>query len=154
MSTSAKHPHIEMATEAQLADLLQAKTADIGQIYLEAHRLLLETLPDVVYATDCTDGMTSYGARQYGYDGWGMAALAAHAKWVSLVFMRGTSLKDENHLLEGTGKNMRHVKLRSLEAFARRRPGLQALIEQAVGLNRADEQTNHTPTQDQRKQND
>jgi hypothetical protein len=144
MGTTAKHPHLEMATEAQLADLLRDKTADIGQIYLEAHRLLLETLPDVVYATDCTDGMTGYGARQYGYDGWGMAALAAHAKWVSLLFMRGVDLEDKEGLLEGAGKKMRHVKLRSLEAFAQRRPGLQALIEQAARLNAPDEETDYT----------
>jgi hypothetical protein len=54
-----------------------------------------------------------YGARQYGYDGWGMAELSAHSKWVSVVFMRGTDLEDPDGLLEGTGKNIRHVRLRS-----------------------------------------
>ena len=66
----------------------------VRQLYLNAHRLVLETLPDVVYLVDCQDGQMGYGARQYGYNGWGMAALSAHNKWVSLVFMRGADLEE------------------------------------------------------------
>lgn len=52
-----------------------------------------------------------YGARQYGYDGWGTAALAPHSKWVSLIFIRGAALGDPDGLLEGTGMSVRRVKL-------------------------------------------
>jgi len=75
-----KHPHIDMATEEQLAALLGEKSPGVRETYLAAHRLILETLPDVNYSTDTVDAATSYGIRQYGYDGWGMIALSAHTK--------------------------------------------------------------------------
>jgi hypothetical protein len=132
---STKHPHIETPTEEQLAGLLQDKSPDLRQIYLDTHRLVLETLPDVAYSVDSKDGMTGYGARQYGYDGWGVAALAAHTKWVSLMFMRGADLADPEGLLEGSGKKMRHVKLRSAEAFEERREALREMIAAAARRN-------------------
>jgi hypothetical protein len=130
-----KHPHIEQPTEAQLVEVLADKADAIRQLYLEVHRLVVKTLPDVRFAVDCKDGMTGYGARQYGYDGWGMGALAAHTNWVSLAFMRGADLPDPAGLLEGTGKKVRHVKVRSAEQLAERREALVALIEAAAGLN-------------------
>jgi hypothetical protein len=132
---STKHPHIESPTEAQLTDLLQNKSPDLRQIYLDTHRLVLETLPNVTHSVDSKDGVTGYGARQYGSDGWGLAALAAHSKWVSLMFMRGADLADPEGLLEGSGKKMRHVKLRSPQAFEERRNALRELIAEAAGLN-------------------
>jgi hypothetical protein len=96
---------------------------------------VLETLPNVTHSVDSKDGVTGYGARQYGSDGWGLAALAAHSKWISLMFMRGADLADPEGLLEGSGKKMRHVKLRSPQAFEERRNALRELIAEAAGLN-------------------
>lgn len=53
---------------------------------------------------------------------------------VTFGFLRGTSLADPEKLLEGTGKNLRHVKLRGVEDL--KRPGLKRLIVAAVKLNR------------------
>lgn len=128
-----KHPHIERASEEQLAELLQAKDPVLRHLYLEAHRLVLETLPDVNYATDCVDGETGYGIRQYGYNGWGMAALTAYTRWISLTFLHGADLEDSAGLLEGT-KWMRHVKLRTLEQFEQCKSDLRRLIELAAKL--------------------
>ena len=55
-------------------------------------------------------------------------------KHVTFVFSRGTSLTDSAGLLEGTGKNLRHVKLRELEQV--RDPNLRKLIVEAAELNR------------------
>ena len=131
MGSKEKHPHIERPSAEQLADILQNKTPMVLQLYLNTHLLILETLPDVVYSVDCQDVQTGYGARQNGYNGWGMAALSAHNKWVSLVFMRGTDLEDKDGLLEGSGKKVRHVKLRSPEQFKERRSALSSLIKAA-----------------------
>ena len=49
-------------------------------------------------------------------------------------FMRGAMLSDPGKLLEGTGKYLRHVKLRS--AGNVRRPEVHALLEEAAELNR------------------
>ena len=52
---------------------------------------------------------------------------------VTLGFHRGTSLPDPEGLLEGTGKNLRHVKLRSIEDLERK--GLIELMRSAARLN-------------------
>ena len=132
MSPDEKHPHVDSPSDDDLAALVGNKSETVREVYLAAHRLVLETLPDVAYSTDRVDGVTGYGVRQYGYGGWGLAALAAHAKWASLMFTRGADLDDPDGLLEGTGKKMRHVKLRSLEQFDARRGALRRLIEAAT----------------------
>jgi hypothetical protein len=53
---------------------------------------------------------------------------------VTFGFLRGTSLADPEGLLEGTGKNLRHVKLR--EAKELKRPALKKLILAAARLNK------------------
>src|SRR5690242_11871834 len=55
---------------------------------------------------------------------------------VTFAFMRGAALPDPEKLLEGTGKGVRHVKLRSLAEV--KRPGVKKLIAEAVKLNRKD----------------
>ena len=49
-------------------------------------------------------------------------------------FMRGAMLRDPRKLLEGTGKYLRHVKLRSTADV--RRPEVRVLVKQAAQLNR------------------
>ena len=134
MASSKKHPHIDRPSEAQLKDQLKDKSPAIRDLYLGMHRLVLETLPDVAYSVDCSDGQIGYGARQYGYDGWGMAALAPHTKWISLGFLRGTSLDDPEKLLEGTGASVRHIKLRSQDELVAHRAAIQQLLKGAADL--------------------
>lgn len=134
MSSADKHSHIEQPSAEQIGDVLIDVEPELRQVYLEVHRLLLETLPDLTYSIDEVDGVTGYGARQHGYDGWGMAALAAHAKWVSLMFMAGAHLEDPDGVLEGGGKNMRHVKIRSFEHLEQVRGSVRALVETAARL--------------------
>src|SRR5690348_2790918 len=55
---------------------------------------------------------------------------------VTFAFMRGAALPDPEKLLEGTGKGVRHLKLRSLAEV--KRPGVKKLIAEAVKLNRKD----------------
>jgi len=49
-------------------------------------------------------------------------------------FVRGAMLRDPGKLLEGTGKYLRHVKLRSLADV--RRPAVLSLLEESAELNR------------------
>ncbi len=51
---------------------------------------------------------------------------------VTFGFHYGTSLEDPEGLLEGTGKNLRHVKLRGLEDLEQK--GLKNLVLAAAGL--------------------
>jgi hypothetical protein len=55
--------------------------------------------------------------------------LVIYRDHVNLTFPRGVDLNDPNGLLEGSGKAMRHVKLRVLGDLDR--PGVQQLVMQA-----------------------
>ncbi len=53
---------------------------------------------------------------------------------INLGFSRGAELTDKRDLLEGTGKGMRHIKIRSLEEIDEKT--FVAMIRQAAKLNR------------------
>ncbi|HYM38763.1 MAG TPA: DUF1801 domain-containing protein [Thermoplasmata archaeon] len=89
--------------------------------------LVLETGPDlqekVIY------GVPWYRGKSY------VCAIAAHSDHTNLEFYRGTSLRDPTALLEGTGKNLRHVKVYAVGEV--RRPRLRALLREAIALDAA-----------------
>ena len=58
------------------------------------------------------------------------AYIAVLGEHVNLGFYHGASLSDPAGLLEGTGKKLRHVKLRSLSAS--RGPAVTVLLRQAI----------------------
>ena len=55
---------------------------------------------------------------------------------VTFAFLRGAALSDPEKLLEGTGKGVRHVKLRSIADV--KKPGVRKLVLQAAKLNKKD----------------
>jgi hypothetical protein len=96
---------------------------------------VLHTVPGAACSVDCVDAQIGYGARQFGYDGWGMAAVAPFTRWVSLAFLRGAELDDPDGLLEGAGASVRHVKIKSGEDLASRRRAIGRMLVEAAGLN-------------------
>ncbi|MGA7860826.1 MAG: DUF1801 domain-containing protein [Thermoplasmata archaeon] len=60
--------------------------------------------------------------------------VGAFSRHVSVEFWRGSTIPDPDHLLEGTGKNLRLVKLRTLEEASS--PKLGRLVRRAVALDR------------------
>jgi len=61
-----------------------------------------------------------------------ICAVMPHEDWVNVQFLQGTSLEDPGGLLEGTGKTMRHVKVRSVEEMDPE--ALSELVRQADEL--------------------
>lgn len=53
---------------------------------------------------------------------------------VTFIFLRGAALPDPEGLLEGTGKHVRHVKVRTLADV--KKPALKKLIVEAAKLNK------------------
>ena len=79
----------------------------------------------------------AYSAVSAGYSFTGRPSdsciyVAAYAKGVNIGFWDGVSLPDPDHLLEGTGKRSRHVKIRELADL--KRPGVRKLMRAAVEL--------------------
>ena len=59
------------------------------------------------------------------------AYIAPYKKHVNLGFMYGADLDDPGGLLEGKGKELRHIKIRSLEDIEK--PAIRKLLEDASG---------------------
>jgi hypothetical protein len=55
---------------------------------------------------------------------------------VTFAFMRGAALPDPEKLLEGNGKGVRHVKLRTVADV--KKPGVKKLVVEAAKLNKKD----------------
>lgn len=73
----------------------------------------------------------SYGPGMKGQ----FCAIGPHRAHVNVYFMRGTELVDPGNLLEGTGKKMRHVKVRTTTDAQGK--GLKGLIKAAVTMARS-----------------
>jgi len=67
--------------------------------------------------------------------------VGAFSQHVGVEFWRGSTVRDPDHLLEGTGKNIRHVKLRTLEEASS--PKLARLVRRAVALDRKEPKRTH-----------
>jgi hypothetical protein len=65
-----------------------------------------------------------------------LCCFMAGKEHVTFAFLRGAALPDPEKLLEGTGKGVRHVKLRSVADV--KRPGVKKLIVAAAKLNKKD----------------
>jgi hypothetical protein len=59
-----------------------------------------------------------------------IVSLAVFPRWVSLFFMRGTSLPDPQHLLRGNGRQARHIVLDRASVLDR--PAVRALLSRAA----------------------
>lgn len=109
------------AADSRVDDWIRQQPKDLQAICRAARDLLTEGLP---------------GARQdikWGFPTWvgagNIAAIAAYPEHVNLQFYKGTSLADPSGLLEGTGKELRHAKLRAAKDL--RTPQLKALVRSA-----------------------
>lgn len=117
----------EPAASAQLERSLEGKPAVLRELSRTIQQLIRAELPDV------QEKLNPW--QVYGFAGRDFfCILTVYSKHVSLGFLQGTSLADPGRLLEGTGKNLRHVKFRKVEDLER--PGLPELIAEAVELDR------------------
>ena len=112
-----------MSTEFD--DLLSSYHPDVQAIARRVRALIFDVVPDVsehVYPV--------LKVIRYGLEGNKMAGLVfflmPHKERVNLGFNHGTSLPDPKGLLEGTGKNLRHVKLGDEESVSN--PALRGLL--------------------------
>jgi hypothetical protein len=63
-----------------------------------------------------------------------VCCIGAFTHHVGVEFWRGSTLKDPGHLLEGTGKNLRHVKVHTEDAV--RSAAFARLVKEAVRLDK------------------
>ena len=115
-----------------------------GKLWIDAYVKKAGKAAPVMKAVRTLVMKTAPGCEEYvspwktpAFDSNGPLCVFVSAKeHVSLAFVRGAKLPDPEKLLEGTGKGVRHVKLRSMADV--KRPGVKKLIVDAAKMNKKD----------------
>ena len=117
-------------------DLLAERDAspEVAAIARRLRELVYDVLPEATEVVRLGDGASSLGL---GEKKMSEAAvyIAPLKDRVNFGFYRGAELEDPAGLLEGTGKKLRHVKVRSLAEAED--PALRLLVKRAVAERRA-----------------
>ena len=96
----------------------------IAEAARAVQRLLKTSLPDAVVQFDPGNGLLAIGTSAAMRDL--LFAIIPHRAHVNLQLADGVDLPDPNGLIEGTGKRIRHVKVRTAEAAAS--PAIRAIV--------------------------
>ena len=112
-----------MRKQTPQLDFLSACNPAVASLALALREMLLEEAPDAVEKVFANHpSAVWFGFSEKMKDMFCYVAVAS--RHVNLGFCWGASLPDPNHMLEGDGKRMRHVKFRSEgdmeRAFVRR----------------------------------
>jgi len=102
------------AVEADVDRLLSEHAPEIAAIERALRVTIRSTFPDAVEQVDFGNKLIAFG-RSMKMRGL-LFAIIAHRDWVNLQLADGADLPDPDGLVEGTGKRIRHVKIRSVEA--------------------------------------
>jgi hypothetical protein len=97
---------------------------ELRGLFADLRKLVRETVPEARETV-------KWGYPCYEQNG-NVCSLMPAEGYVRLQFFRGAELQDPQALLEGTGKGMRHVKVRHAVTL---RQALRALIAEAANLN-------------------
>jgi hypothetical protein len=113
--------------------LLEARSADVQEAARAIAGVLMAELPDGVVRFDRADGLLAFGTSSAMSDL--LFALIPHGRWVNLQLADGAVLADPDGLIEGTGKRIRHVKIRSAELALS--PAVREIVQAQVGARRS-----------------
>ena len=119
---------IQTVGEATFDDVLAGANEDVQAIARAARALIADVMPDVTEVAWPKQQNAGYGvgpkkmSEQFCY-------LGLNKAHVNLGFYYGADLADPGGLLEGTGKSLRHVKLRTLEEV--QAPEVRELVKRA-----------------------
>lgn len=121
-------PKLQTVGDASFDDVTAGASAAVREIAEAARALIADVMPGVTEVAWPRQRNAGYGvgpkkmSEHFCY-------LGLNKAHVNLGFFYGADLADPQGLLEGTGKALRHVKLRSLEDVAA--PALRDLIQRA-----------------------
>ena len=113
------------ALEADIDRLLAEHPPELQAIARALRATILVEAPDVVQQVDFPDRAIAFG-RSMKMSGL-LFAIIVHQAHVNLQLADGAVLPDPEGLIEGTGKRIRHVKVRSVEAASS--PALVAIVQ-------------------------
>ena len=108
--------------------LLTTNTPEAQELARRVRRLVRSVLPEAGEKIHPGWGVADYypGEPQ----GRGFLSIGPQKKYVNLYFMNGVELPDPSGLLTGTGKRLRHVKIKTADDL--KNPALVELIKAAA----------------------
>jgi hypothetical protein len=112
----------------ELLDLLRPYDRGIQELTIALRQLVLEEMaPCCEYILEVYIVSLLYGPTHRMKDG--ICYIGVIKDHVNLGFIRGSELPDPQRILEGTGKLMRHIKIRNLSDLFR--PAIRAYLQEA-----------------------
>ena len=111
-------------------DLLVHNSPEAQDLALKLRRLVRRVLPKAKEKIWPGWGVADYYRSEPS--GRGFLVIGPQKKYVNLYFVDGVDLPDPAGLLEGTGKRMRHVKIRSSDDLKQK--ALEKLIRTAANF--------------------
>lgn len=123
-----------MSTETEIASFLGRYTPEIAQALQAARRRLQARFPrgyELVY--------DNYNALVFGFGpseraSEAILSVAGYPRWITLFFLHGVELEDPAGILEGSGAQVRSVRLDAADHLDA--PAVRALIDQAIDSRR------------------
>jgi hypothetical protein len=111
-------------------ELLAGHSPAVQAAARELEKLIRKELPDVVVQFDPGNRLLAFGRSMRMLDL--LFALIPHAGWVNLQLAHGALLPNPDGLIEGTGKRIRHIKVRSAEGAGD--PRVRAAIRDELAM--------------------
>ena len=116
-------------THGSFDEALSGSSDQVKEIARRLRKLIIDFYPEVVEVPWPKQKIIGYGvgpkkmSEHFCYIG-------AHREHVNLGFYYGAELSDPEGLLEGTGKKLRHIKVREVEEVAQ--PALRHLVQSSL----------------------
>ncbi len=116
-------------THGTFEEVIDDSSAEVQAIARRLRQLIIEIYPEVTEVPWPKQGIAGYGvgpkkmSEHFCYIG-------TQSNRVNLGFFYGADLTDQEGLLEGTGKNLRHVKVKSVEQAEQ--ASIRELIELSI----------------------
>ena len=116
-------------------ELLEITEPALRPIVNQLRKLILQIDPKAVEVVRLGDRAATFGVGPKKMSE-GYVYVLPHKSWVNLGFYKGALLSSKSDLMEGTGKSLRHIKIRSLADS--KKAEIKTLIKLAV-----EERKNH-----------
>jgi hypothetical protein len=100
--------------EADVERLLSEHSPDLQAIERALRATIRREFPDAIEQVDFGNKVIAFG-RSMKIRGL-LFGIIAHQSWINLQLADGVDLPDPAGIIEGTGKRIRHIKIRSVDA--------------------------------------
>jgi hypothetical protein len=120
------------SVDAEFETLLASSSAPIAATARALRSAVQDAIPSAVQTVDAPDRLLAFGTGPKLRDM--LFAIIPHTGHVNLQLADGADLPNPGGLIEGTGKRVRHIKVRSVEVAGS--PAVRAIIDAQVAHRR------------------